>query len=104
MSMCKFKMIDKINTIEGWDVIDNKRCFALGNSKNCNDEILNNPFIKDEMISFIKEYNITNYSINTVNNEYGLFYILSISIDQYINLHNKINNINTETEKTLQQL
>ena len=102
MSSCIAKMLDKINTVNGWDVIDNKRCFAMGNKKNCNDEILNNPFIKDEMISFTRKYNITDYNINTVNNEYGLFYILSMSIDDYINLYKKINNIHNETEKNLE--
>lgn len=102
MSSCISKMLDKINTIKGWDVIDNKRCFAMGNKKNCNDEILNNPFIKNQMISFTEQYNITDYTINTINNEYGLFYILSISIDNYINLYNKINNIQNETEKNLE--
>ena len=91
MTKCKEKMVDKINSMNGWDIIDNKRCFAIGNKKNCNDEILNNPIIKDEMSSFAQQYNITDYNINSVNNEYGLFYILSISIDDYINLYNKIN-------------
>lgn len=102
MSSCISKMLDKINTINGWDVIDNKRCFAMGNKKNCNDEILNNHFIKQQMISFTQQYNITDYNINTINNEYGLFYILSISIDDYINIYNKINNIHNETEKILE--
>ena len=102
MSSCISKMLDKINTINGWDVIDNKRCFAMGNKKNCNDEILNNPVIKHEMISFTRKYNIIDYDINTINNEYGLFYILSMSIDDYINLYNKINNIHNETEKNLE--
>uniref|UniRef100_A0A6C0LJM9 Uncharacterized protein n=1 Tax=viral metagenome TaxID=1070528 RepID=A0A6C0LJM9_9ZZZZ len=87
---CEYAMLNKLVSENGWDIIDDRRCVAIGNKRNCNDEILSNPIIETEMKSFAIEYNITDYKIIPIVNEVGKFWLFSVSLSSYSKLENHI--------------
>ena len=80
---------------EGWNKIMDKdmncRYICVGNQKNCNDELLKNASTYDTIKQILDEYNISEKSINIIDNtdEYSVELILEEN--EYIKLINKLN-------------
>jgi hypothetical protein len=81
---------------EGWNKITdtdtNYRYICVGNQKNCNDELLRNSSTYDTIKQILDEYNISEKSINVIDNndEYSVELILEEA--EYNKLINKLKN------------
>ena len=80
----------------GWNQIADKdinyRYICVGNQKNCNDEVLRNSSTYDTIKQILDEYNISEKSINIIDNtdEYSVELILEEN--EYSKLINKLIN------------
>ena len=86
-------MIEKLKSLEGWSKSNNDnnlRTICIGNVKNCNDEIIENTNIKNEIVNLLNKYNISNYSLNNIKNKHQFSYILSLQEEYYNILKQKI--------------
>ena len=86
-------MVEKIQSLEGWsksNTDNNSRIICIGNIKNCNDEIIQNMNIKNEIINLLNKYDITDYEIRNIKNEYEFSYLLSMEEKNYNILKEKI--------------
>ena len=70
------------------------RVIRIGNEVNCNGEIIKNFTIKDEIIKFLKKYNIEDYLIRDIDDEIEFSYQLEISNDNYERLIENIDSYN----------
>ena len=81
-------MIEKLQSPEGWSksiTNDNKniRLICIGNIKNCNDEIIKNINIKNDIIEMLNKYNIKSLKIENIITEYEFSYVVSIEEEEY---------------------
>ena len=70
------------------------RVIRIGNQINCNGEIIKNFSIKDEIVNFLKKYNIENYLIRDIDDEIEFSYQLELTNDNYDNLIENITSDN----------
>jgi len=66
-------------------------CIRLGNTVNCNGEILKNLKIRDYMEEVMDKYQIKDYMINTIENKYEYSFELVLTEDVYQSFYNSIN-------------
>ena len=83
------------HSIPGWMKIDcnargatekvamTRRSIRVGNTVNCNGEILKNYKIRDYMEDIMRKYNISNYDIQLIDNKYEFSYELTLREDIY---------------------
>lgn len=67
-----------------------KRVFTLGNRKNCNGEVMKNTSIKDNIENIMKKYNIDDYKINIIDNNYEFAYELIIDNNNCNKIYQKL--------------
>lgn len=91
------------HSIPGWMKIDcnargatekvamTRRSIRVGNTVNCNGEILKNYKIRDYMEDIMRKYNISNYDIQLIDNKYEFSYELTLRQDVYDAFNNAIN-------------
>ena len=60
-----------------------RRSIRLGNTVNCNGEIMKNYKIRDYMEEIMKKYNVLNYDIQIIDNNYEFSYELTLREDIY---------------------
>ncbi len=76
----------------------NRMCIRVGNTINCNGDIMRNYAIREYMENIMQKYNITNYMINTIETSYEFSYELSLPENIYKDFYNAINDINDNNE------
>lgn len=68
-----------------------RRSIRIGNTVNCNGDIMRNYAVREYMENIMKKYNITDYMINTIETSYEFSYELSLPEHIYQEFYNAIN-------------
>ncbi len=101
MSHVEFLLTKQIQTKFGWTRLNGKsRIIRIGNTRNCNDDgLICTPTVKNRIEEFLKKYNIIDYDLNHIQNEYEYSYELILSENMYNELSNKINGVTNNVTK-----
>lgn len=60
------------------------RCIRIGNVRNCNgDGLICDHSISSELESVMKKYNVNNYRMNNIHNEYEFSFEVKITEEEY---------------------
>ena len=77
--------------LDRWTKINNIRCIRLGNINNCNEDgIIKNYNIKDNMNEILKKYDISDYKMHEISNNYEHSYELQLKEEIYAKLKNSL--------------
>ena len=94
MNTIEFSLCEAIKTShkDNRNPIDDnaKRIFKMASYINCNGEILKNIHIKKYMEKIMDQYNIDNYQIKTVDNQYEFGYELIIDEKNYRKIYQQL--------------
>lgn len=84
-------MRNRTETYNGWTKGNGKRIIRLGNVINCNgDGIFKNYKIKDDMNSILKKYNIDEFELKEISDQYEHSYELRLTENTYDHFKNKL--------------
>ena len=81
------------NSVElgGWKKIDNVRAIRLGNISNCNEDgLIKNHTIKQNMNEILNKYDIIDYNLHEISNEFEHSYELQLREEIYTELKKKL--------------
>ena len=86
-------MRNKAETTEGWDIINEgtlHRTIKIGFYRNCNDELMKDPYLYEEIRNTLISFNINRFKLSVLdtNNEYSID--VRLSEDNYQKLKNEI--------------
>ena len=77
--------------LDRWIKINNIRSIRLGNINNCNEDgIIKNYNIKDNMNEILKKYDISDYKMHEISNNYEHSYELQLKEEIYAKLKNSL--------------
>lgn len=81
-------LIEKACSSNGWTKLTDSnnqhyRIIRIGNSVNCNGELIKNLHIKTTLENVMKKYNIEKYEINEIETEYEFSYQLQLDNENY---------------------
>ena len=92
MSHIENILINKALTSEGWNKLNNSlhRSIQVGYVRNCNDELIVDKNLKENIINILKKYNIDDYELIESNNKNQYSFDIQIKESYYQSLKNKI--------------
>lgn len=86
-------MRNRAETCDGWAIENGFRNIRVGNVNNCNlDGIIRNYKIKDNMNDILTKYDIKQFELKEINNEFEHSYKLELREEIYTELKNKLLN------------